>query len=75
MTVIDLKAFGVDGVMPTQMTAMRDIVKENAPDTFELIHQNNPVVKRILTDPHAAANLVKEALASGEAVQAATTAV
>jgi hypothetical protein len=73
--VIDLRAFGVDGVMPTQITAMRDMVKENSPDTFELIHQNIPIVERILTDPNAAANLVKEALASGEAAQAGTTAV
>lgn len=67
--VIDLKAFGVDGIMPKQLTAMRDIIKDKDPAVWEMVHQNEPIMERILTDPMAAKKMVQETLESLRAAE------
>jgi hypothetical protein len=54
----------VDGVMPRQLTAMRDIIKDKDPAVWELVHQNDPIMERILSDPMAARKMVQETLDS-----------
>jgi hypothetical protein len=43
---------------------MRDLIKDKEPAMWEMMHQNDPVVKRILTDPRAARDMVQETLDS-----------
>jgi len=69
--VIDLKAFGVDGIMPRQLTTMRDIIKDKDPAVWELVHQNDPIMERILSDPKAARKMVQETLESLREAEAA----
>ncbi len=50
--------------MPRQLTTMRDIIKDKDPAVWELVYQNDPIVKRILSDPKAARKMVQETLDS-----------
>ena len=63
--------FLLHGVMPRQLTTMRDIIKDKDPAVWELVHQNDPIVKRILSDPKAARKMVQETLDSLREAEAA----
>lgn len=60
--MIDLKAFGIDGVRPAQMNTLADMTKDTEPAVWELLHGGDPLVERILSDPRAGLNLYQEGL-------------
>jgi len=60
--LIDLKAFGLDGTEPRALTEARDRVMKNDPKTWNLITQDNPMIKSLLENPLKAAEILTEGL-------------
>ena len=60
--LIDLKAFGLDGTEPRGITEARDQVMKNDPKAWNLITQDNPMIKSLLENPLKAAEILTEGL-------------
>lgn len=60
--LIDLKAFGLDGMEPRAITEARDQVMKVDPKTWNLITMDNPMIKSLLENPFKAAEILTEGL-------------
>lgn len=62
--MIDLDEFGLNGAFPSQLAMSRDTVLGEEPALFELVHQNDPLVKSFLQDPTSIYKVVQDAIDS-----------
>lgn len=53
-TVVDLDAFGLRGDTPEVLETLRMMTKEQDPDIYRLVHQDDPLLQKYMDNPGAA---------------------
>ena len=64
---MDLNDWGHNGIEPPQLGQMRSFVQETNPELYQLVHQDDPLLKKYLDDPTIAIREAKELMQGASA--------